>query len=129
MLTNKVIKRKSKIHGYGIFALQPIKKNELIWIEDDLNSISIPLKKFNKFTKKKKQEWIKRGWHWRGRIYRELDDSQFTNHSDTPNVLDESYEGYDMLVAARDIKSGEELTWNYKPYVIPNNTPKFLKID
>jgi SET domain-containing protein len=34
-----------------------------------------------------------------------------------------------MLVATQDIKKGEEITWNYKPYLIPNNAPKFLEID
>lgn len=127
MLTNKAIKRKSKIHGYGIFALKPIKKNELVWIEDDLNSIFVTTKQFKKFTKKKKIEWVKRGWYWHGRIYRELDDSQFINHSDDPTVKDTFTEGYDVLIASRDIKTGQELTWDYRPYLIPNNIPKFLQ--
>ncbi len=46
---------------------------------------------------------------------------RFTNHSSTPNVV-----YYDTLrvVALRDIRSGEELTYNYGPNYYPNKQPE-----
>lgn len=42
------------------------------------------------------------------------DDARFVNHADDPNMGDDGEINY----AVRDIQVGEELTWNYRPWIV-----------
>ncbi len=90
----------SAIHGQGLFAAQNIAAGEVVgWCE------VVPALNPGPHTL-----WCEDG------PVDVVCDLRFTNHSTTPNVV-----YYDTLrvVALRDIKAGEELTYNYGPNYVP----------
>lgn len=116
MLCVKTKLRESKIDGIGLFADQDILKNAAIWRSNDKLS-------YNEYTKKEwnnlekhlspesfqqinKYSYILKGENTRNV---DLDDARFINHSEKPNTLISN----GNLIAAEDIKSGEEITMNY----------------
>ena len=101
MITDKVEKRKSKIHGFGLFARQDIKKGEIISIET--NFIKKPI------TEPLDKEWKTYSYRYNDFYILPLDNGRFINHSSNPNVIE-------AMIAARDIKAGEELTEDYSSY-------------
>ena len=100
-------KKPSTVHGFGLFADRKIEANTLIvdWLSQPGTRV-ISRKEYE--AQGPKQTAI----HLIGDLFidGELDDTDFINHSDTPNV------GYllGMLVAAKDIEPGEELFVNYR---------------
>jgi len=118
MLKVKTYLDKSEIHGIGVFAGEDIEKNQIIWCFDerfdkvidveDVLLLSISEHAFqNEITfiykyayhDKQLNKWILSS-----------DNDRFTNHSRTANTkpLENG-----CVVAARDIRKGEELTINY----------------
>ena len=86
----------SPIHGKGLFALDPIRKDDLLGVikgihiySDDMHAI----------------------WLTQHQAVRILCKFKYINHSDDPNVI-----LYDTLevCALRDIQPGEELLHNYE---------------
>ena len=118
MLLIPIEVRPSRIHGTGVFATAPVRAGEVVWQfdpgVDHLHSL----------------EWLKTQprhvqAHFktygvvsldRNSIYLAGDPTIFINHSETPNLTprDELLRnGEGVVVAARDIAAGEELTINY----------------
>jgi SET domain len=99
-------KKRSKLHGYGLFADQHFEKGQLVinWLK---TSDIIPEKQY----KQEGQTAV--------RLFGELyidgkrDDTDFINHSNKPNCV------YliGLVFAKRDIKGGEELTLNYSHFI------------
>jgi SET domain-containing protein len=102
--------KKSGIHGRGLFAIKPIRKNEIVAIKGGHILSREQLKKKRKIV---------------GDSYIQIDDDfflapltkeehdgvmMFLNHSCDPNV---GVKGQITYVAMRDIQSGEELTLDY----------------
>lgn len=109
-LSPKTRVRKSSIEGYGLFAIRPIKKGELIGIKGGHIIGWQTLKKYEDII---------------GDSYLQIDDNFvlaplkknevkrvmiFLNHSCEPNV---GVRGEITFVATRNIKAGEELTIDY----------------
>ncbi len=109
-LSPKTRVRESMIEGYGLFAVRPIKKDELIGIKGGHIIDWKTLKKYENLI---------------GDSYLQIDDDfvlaplskkevkgvmMFLNHSCEPNV---GTRGEIIFVAMRDIKAGEELTIDY----------------
>ncbi|MEW6043888.1 MAG: SET domain-containing protein [Thermoproteota archaeon] len=115
MLNPKIEKRISKINGVGLFAIAAIKKDEVIWYPTTEYMEKIHLIDFENLTDEQKQDWVKHSYQIGEFLYKDTDDTRFMNHSCKPNVVD----FYNRLVAARDIQRGEELTWDYLPYMNP----------
>ncbi|HWP78048.1 MAG TPA: SET domain-containing protein [Candidatus Nitrosotenuis sp.] len=116
MLSPKIEKRRSQISGVGLFATQKIKKDEVIWSPTIEHIEKIHIMDFeNLDDDEKKQDWIKHSYQIGQFLYKDTDDTRFMNHSCKPNVVD----FYNTLIAARDIQPGEELTWDYLPYMNP----------
>ena len=114
MLIIKSYIEKSNIEGLGLFAGQDIKEGDIIWYldptidhvftEDDFIDLCIS-------QAEEHSERFKRWAYKRGNDYILCsDNTKFANHSDTPNC--KSLGQYD--VALRDIKDGEELTYDYR---------------
>lgn len=124
MLSSKVIKQKSSIHGYGIFAKDGIKKGEIVCV--DVNDMkTITLQEFEILPPREKQEWNKYGFYDArdGLIKCETDDGIYINHSQNPNVIDVG----ETMIADTDIQKGEELTVDYRPYYLPDEKlPDFI---
>jgi uncharacterized protein len=110
--------RLSKIHGLGVFASEPIPRGTIVWQFDPGIDQRHPV------------SWVKRQpEHVRRfvashcvldldkRHYLVLGDhSMFVNHSLHPNLVpDDEHRVHDegVVVAARDVAAGEELTINY----------------
>jgi SET domain-containing protein len=107
-------KRRSKIHGWGAYATQPISKNTRI-IDYAGEKIS------NQESLKREARYIKQGHIWCFKLTNRTvidagvggNDARFINHSCRPNCYIHIVDGTIWIRAARAIRRGEELTYNY----------------
>jgi hypothetical protein len=108
-------KRRSKIHGWGVFATQTITKNTRI-IDYAGERIS------NQESLKRELRYLNNGRHiWCFKLTnRTVIDAgvggnlaRYINHSCRPNCYIEIKDGTIWIRAARTIKRGEELTYDY----------------
>jgi SET domain-containing protein len=105
----------SPLHGVGLFADEPIKKDEVIYTASPVLDVNITQEQFNALDEKEKQEvrwWgfldpTTNMWHV------DFDVSHFINHADQATVTQDASHTDAYLVAARDIEKGEELTQDY----------------
>ena len=107
-------RRKSKIQGWGVFATETITKNTRIV---DYAGEKIP----NKESLKREARYLKQGHIWcfkltsrtavDGHVGGNL--SRFINHSCTPNCWFEVENKTIWIRAGRNIRRGEELTYDY----------------
>jgi SET domain-containing protein len=103
----------SDIHDLGVFTSVDIKKGDLVWEYNSLIDISFTEEEFHSLPPTTQYFIVKAGWGVEDKYYIALDHDQFSNHCDDPN-LKEIENG--SLIAARDIKAGEELTQDYYKY-------------
>jgi len=106
----------SAIHGFGVFAAQPIQKATPVWrfakgldMEFDADIVAtLPAHVQTFFSQ---YGYLDRNAQ---RIILCFDDARFVNHSGMPNVAtDYAQDAYGVDVALRDIAAGEELTMDY----------------
>lgn len=114
MLMVKTFLQYSGIHGLGCFAAEDIKKGTVVWRFDegiDLSFTEEDLKKFPESFKEFLKIYAYSPTTEKEKIFILcIDHARHMNHSDDPSLL-ETPDG--LNIAARDIKSGEELTCNY----------------
>jgi SET domain-containing protein len=115
MYLNEVIrKRRSRIHGWGVYATCAIPKNTRI-IDYTGEKIS------NQESLRRERRYIRRGHIWCFKLTnRTVIDAgvggniaRFINHSCKPNCYVEISGGRIWIRAARTIAKGEELTYHY----------------
>jgi len=107
-------KRRSKIEGSGVFATEPIYKNTRIVTYD---GEKIP----NRESLKREIRYLKQGHIWCFKLNRLYvrdaavggNVARFVNHSCTPNCYTQVIGDTIWIRAARNIRKGEELTYNY----------------
>ncbi|HYM24886.1 MAG TPA: SET domain-containing protein-lysine N-methyltransferase [Vicinamibacterales bacterium] len=107
-------KRRSKIHGWGVYATEAIPKNKRI-IDYAGEKIS------NQESLRREQRYIRQGRVWCFKLTnRTVIDAavggnvaRFINHSCRPNCYVDIAEGVIWIRAGRNIRRGEELTYNY----------------
>jgi hypothetical protein len=108
-------KRRSKIHGWGVYTTQAISKNTRI-IDYAGEKIS------NQESLKRERRYIDNGRHiWCFKVTnRTVVDAgvggnlaKYINHACRPNCYIEIKNGTIWIRAARTIRRGEELTYNY----------------
>ena len=107
-------KRRSPIQGAGVFATRPIPKNKRI-IHYAGEKIS------NQESLKRERRYIKTGHIWCFKLTnRTVIDAgvggnvaRFINHSCRPNCYIDIKDGVIWIRAARTIRRGEELTYDY----------------
>ena len=107
-------RRTSKIQGWGVFATQPINKNKRIVTYD---GEKIP----NKTSLKRETRYLRKGHIWCFKLNRLYvrdaavggNVARFVNHSCTPNCYTQVIGDTIWILAARNIRKGEELTYNY----------------
>ena len=107
-------KRRSKIHGWGVYATKAISKNTRI-IDYAGEKIS------NQESLKRERRYIRNGRVWCFKLTnRTVIDAavggnvaRFINHSCRPNCYVHITGGVIWIRAARRIRRGEELTYNY----------------
>jgi SET domain-containing protein len=112
----KIERKKSKLHGYGVFALETINKNKRI-IDYAGELIS------NKESEAREDRYLDKGCIWVFRVNRNWSRdaavggnvARFINHSCSPNCWIE-VDGTTKTIwvrAAKQITKGQELTYDY----------------
>jgi SET domain-containing protein len=110
----RIARRRSKLHGWGVFALEPINKNkriidyagELINYKESLKRETAYLKRGEIWCFTVNSRWV-RDANAGGNIAR------FINHACKPNCYTEIVGRTIWIRAARRIEPGEELTYDY----------------
>ncbi len=110
-------RRRSKIHRWGVYATKAISKNTRI-IDYSGEKIS------NQESLKREQGYMKRGYIWCFKLTnRTVIDAgvggniaRYINHSCRPNCYVEIKNGVIWIRAAKAIRRGRELTYNYHTY-------------
>jgi len=111
----KIIRGQSPVHGYGVFAAEPITKNtriidyagELVRNDEDCEA--------------REERYLAEGCIWVFRVNRVWSRdaavggniARFINHSCTPNCWFEVVDKTIWIRASRAIRRGEELTYDY----------------
>jgi SET domain-containing protein len=109
-----IARRRSKLHGWGVFATTPITKNTRI-IDYAGEKIS------NRESLERERRYQKRGCIWcfqlNGPSVRDAavggNLARFINHSCTPNCYIQIIGDTIWVRAARNIRRGEELAYHY----------------
>ena len=112
----KIVRRRSKVHGWGVFALESINKNTRI--VDYAGELIDHKQSLRRETRYLKQGciWcftVNRRWVRDANVGGNL--ARFINHACKPNCYSHIV-GKTKTIwirAARNIKAGEELTYNY----------------
>jgi SET domain-containing protein len=107
-------KRRSRIHGWGIYATRAIAKNTRI-IDYAGEKIS------NQESLKRELRYLKTGHIWCFKLTNRTvidagvggNDARFINHSCHPNCYIDIKDGIIWIRAARTIRKNEELTYRY----------------
>ena len=117
MLTVPVEIKKSAIHGYGVFATQDIRKDTVVWMFDP--SLDRRVTQFAlKFAEPRTQAFIRQRGYVNHDSLQEIvlcaDEAQFLNFPSPDQTANLCLGGIQdrehMLLAAVDIKAGQELT-------------------
>src|SRR5262245_38607152 len=110
----RIARRRSRLHGWGVFALEPINKNRrIVQYLGELIDHKESFKRESRYLKKG-QIWcftVNRRWVRDGNV--EGNVARFINHACKPNCYSQII-GRDIWVrAGRNIEPGEELTYDY----------------
>lgn len=109
-----IVKRRSSIQGWGVFAVRGISKNTRIV---EYAGEKIP----NKESLKREIRYLKAGHIWCFKLNRLYardaavggNIARFINHSCTPNCYTQVIGDTIWIRAARSIRKGDELTYDY----------------
>lgn len=110
----KVVRKKSKLHGFGVFAKEDINKNRRI-IDYAGELID------HKESYKRETKYLEKGCIWCFTVNRRWvrdgnvdgNDARFINHACKPNCYSQVIGKTVWIRAGRNIKAGEELTYDY----------------
>jgi SET domain-containing protein len=110
----RIVRRRSKLHGWGVFAMQPITKNTRI-IDYAGELID------HKESLKRETMYLERGCIWCFTVNRRWvrdanvggNLARFINHACKPNCYSHIVGKTVWIRASRNIEPGEELTYNY----------------
>ena len=93
------------IHGKGLIASKFIPQGQVVW-RLDKNEKRLTLKELNKLPEKRRRL----AYQYKDKYIIVSDNSEYMNHSSNPNTwwIDD-----DTLTALRDIRKGEEVTYDY----------------
>jgi len=110
----RIIRRRSKLHGWGVFTTDAINKNtRIVTYDGELIDHKESFKRETKYLKRG-QIWcftINRRWVRDGNVDGSV--ARFINHACKPNCYSQIV-GKDIWIrAGRNIAPGEELTYDY----------------
>ena len=119
----RIARRRSKLHGWGVFALEPIHKNKrIIDYAGELITHRQSLRRETRYLKRG-EIWcftVNRRWVRDANVGGNV--ARFINHACKPNCYTEVVGDTIWIRAARNIREGEELTYDYHTdgeHVIP----------
>ncbi|PZX11427.1 hypothetical protein LX81_03932 [Palleronia aestuarii] len=121
MLLVKHFVSTSSIHNLGLFIGEAVIKDCPIWRFEPEYDVEIPETILDEFDDTLRHLVLDCAEYFSDRrIYRLGNDADiFMNHSETPNLIDLG----DVMIAARDIAVGEELTCDYRKVHVANYRP------
>ena len=110
----RLVRKRSRVHGQGVFAAEPITKNRRI-IDYAGELIA------NAISPQREARYLAEGCIWVFRVNRAWSRdanvggniARFINHSCTPNCVFEVVDKTIWIKAKRAIRRGEELTYDY----------------
>ena len=110
----RIIRKRSRLHGQGVFAAESINKNKRI-IDYAGELIT------NKQSDKREDQYLSKGCIWVFRVNRNWSRdaavggnvARFINHSCKPNCWIDVVDKTIWVRAGRNIRAGEELTYDY----------------
>jgi SET domain-containing protein len=110
----RIVRRRSKVHGLGVFAGEPINKNRRI-IDYAGELVS------NKTSETREERYLAEGCIWVFRVNRRFSRdaavggniARFINHSCRPNCWIDVVDTTIWIRASRSIRKGEEVTYDY----------------
>jgi SET domain-containing protein len=112
----KIVRRRSRVHGYGVFAAEPIAKNTRIVDYAGELIRNGPACEAREETHQRRDElWVfrvNRAWSRDASVGGNV--ARFVNHSCTPNCYFQVIDKTIWIRAARTIRAGEELTYDYR---------------
>jgi uncharacterized protein len=108
-------RRRSKLHGWGVFATVRIPKNKRI-IHYAGEKIT------NRESARRESEYMRQGRIWCFKLNSRWvidgavggNDARFINHSCAPNCYAQVVDGVIWIRASKTIEQGEELLYNYQ---------------
>ena len=109
----------SVIEGLGLFADQPIAPGTRVWVFEPDVDRCMPTSVLHGAGAQQRAFLETYAWREGDMLFLCCDDMRFLNHSPSPNLVairDGSAPLGVALVAARDIRAGEELTGDYSAY-------------
>jgi SET domain-containing protein len=114
-MTSMIVRRRSKLHGWGVFATERIPKNkriihyagEKITHRESLEREARYLEKGHIWCFRLNNRWVIDGAVG-GNV------SRYINHSCTPNCYAQIVDGVIWVRASKTIEAGDELTYNYQ---------------
>ena len=112
MLLVKTYVGKSKVHGLGVFAGQPIRKGAKIWRFVYGFDRFYTRKRLAKLPKPARDYINLHGYQWGNEILLSMDYDTFMNHSENPNT--DFHNGF--VIARGNIRKGEEITNDYREF-------------
>jgi SET domain-containing protein len=114
-MSNKLVVKKSSTHSKGVFAKKTISKGERVAIFggdimciDEITNLPEPLRRYPMQIEERFALGTRAG---------EPEDTDYFNHSCSPNT---GFRGQVFLVALRNIRRGEEVTFDYAMVVSPS---------
>jgi SET domain-containing protein len=118
----KIVRRRSAIHGRGVFAAEAISKNTRII------DYAGELLRNDRKCEAREDRYLQKGCIWVFRINRAWSRdaavggniARFINHSCTPNCWFEVVEKTIWIRAGKNIRRGEELTYDYSTIGAPS---------
>ncbi|HVV14992.1 MAG TPA: SET domain-containing protein [Candidatus Paceibacterota bacterium] len=121
MLLVKTLIGPSAIEGIGLFAAEDIPKGTLVWRFVPGFDLELTLGGFETLSEAAKDQMKHYAYISKktGNYILCSDDARFFNHAAEPNVIEvqDENEQEPPNAAARDIKKGEELTFDYRNFI------------
>jgi SET domain-containing protein len=110
----RIARRRSKVHGWGVFALEPINKNtRIIDYAGELIDYKESLKRETKYLKRGEIWCFTVNRRWVRDAHVGGNDARFINHACKPNCYSQIVGKEIWIRAAKNIRAGEELTYDY----------------
>lgn len=110
----RVSRRRSRVHGWGVFALDDIPKNtRIIAYEGEKISHAESLRRELRYLESGTIWCFKLNSRWVIDAHVGGNDARFINHSCTPNCYAQIIDGLIWIRAAKPIARGHELSYDY----------------
>jgi SET domain-containing protein len=117
MIVIPVTVRKSRIRGRGVFAARRIVKGTVV-VRSGSTERHYTREQYKAFSRSYKRILDKFGYWENGVLVYPTDATKYLNHSCEPNLINLG----SVDIAARTIRKGEELTYDYKVLLSPGQS-------